>query len=121
MKQFRFVMGSDRYDDCAAFYGQLLELPVFDEWADPTRGTIWQFSDGLIEVAEPPAGERAAAVTGVFLAIEVDDAQVWHDRLTGRGAVISSPLTTKPWGHHSFGVVDPHGLELVLFEVVGQH
>ncbi len=121
MTQFRFVMGSDRYDECVEFYRNRLELEIFDEWADPTRGTIWRFGDGLIEITEPPVGERAAAVTGVFIAVEVADALVTHDRLAGCGVEIASPLATKPWGHHSFSIIDPNGLELVLFEIVGQH
>jgi uncharacterized glyoxalase superfamily protein PhnB len=121
VSQFRFVMGSDRYDDSVAFYGGRLGLAVFDEWTEPTRGAIWRLADGLVEVAEPPAGEPAPVVGGVFLAVEVDDAQARHDELVARGVEITSPLAVQPWGHRSFEITDPNGLHLVLFEVIGEH
>ena len=121
MSQFRFVMGSDRYDDSVAFYGGLLGLEVFDEWTEPTRGTIWRLADGLVEVAEPSPGEHAMAVAGVFLAVEVDGAQARQDDLAALGVEITAPLAVQPWGHLSFEITDPNGLRLVLFEVLASH
>ena len=103
------------YDTTLEFYGKTLSLTVHDSWDDNGRGTIFDCAGGQIEVFEAPPG-GAARPSGVMIAYEVDDSTSWHDRLVADGVTITQDLAVMPWGHRSFGVTDPNGVPVILFE-----
>jgi predicted enzyme related to lactoylglutathione lyase len=110
--EFRVVRITDRFDDVCRFYGRALGWPVTRQWDDGGRGRIFGFgADGRIEVIEGAAEQ----LSGVFLSIEVDDADAFHDRLVAADVTITQRLGDQPWGHRNFAVIDPEGLQLVFF------
>ena len=50
------------------------------------------------------------AGSGVWLAMEVDDADREFQRLRGLGAPIVLPLRDEPWGDRHFALQDPSGI-----------
>lgn len=117
MGDFRFIFVAADYDTTIAFYRDTLELAVHDSWDDHGRGTIFDCADGQIEVFEA-AGPEDLPPTGVRIAYEVADATVWHDKLAAKNVPITQELGIQPWGHRNFGITDPDGIPVILFEVL---
>lgn len=109
------VFTAVEYDTTIDFYAKTLALAVHDSWDDHGRGTIFQCGGGQVEVIEAAPG-AADPPSGVLVAYEVDDAQVFHDQLASQGVAITQALAVMPWGHRSFGVTDPNGVGIVCFE-----
>jgi catechol 2,3-dioxygenase-like lactoylglutathione lyase family enzyme len=53
---------------------------------------------------EPFAGK------GVYLTIEVDDVDAWHQRLRSQGVPVKVDLRDEPWGDRHFAIEDPNGI-----------
>ena len=109
------VFTAAHYDTTIDFYGKTLALAVHDSWDDHGRGTIFDCADGQVEVFEAPPG-GADPPTGVIIAFEVPDATEHHDRLVADGVAITQDLAVMPWGHRSFGITDPNGIPVIMFE-----
>jgi uncharacterized glyoxalase superfamily protein PhnB len=56
-----------------------------------------------------PASHSGRA-SGVLIAVEVDSADVLHERAVALGLPIVQPLRTEEWGQRHFITVDPNGL-----------
>lgn len=65
-----------------------------------------------------PPGPDAFSGRGVFLTLQVDDANAEHGRLQGLGAPIVYPLRTEPWGQARFALTDPAGTWIDIVEQV---
>jgi predicted enzyme related to lactoylglutathione lyase len=113
--ELRIVRPTDRFDEAAAFYGELLGWPVTRQWDEPERGRIFGYGDtGRVELLEAASTD---AVTGLLVSIEVDDVDALAVRLTGRVPITRAPAD-QPWGHRNFGIIDPTGLPIVFFHVL---
>ncbi len=55
---------------------------------------------------------------GVFLGIEVDDADLVFEELRAQGHRIVVPLTNEPWGRRHFGILDPNGVPIDIYSHV---
>jgi catechol 2,3-dioxygenase-like lactoylglutathione lyase family enzyme len=117
MGELRVVRHTDRFEDGCRFYGEILGWPVTKQWDDPEPGRIFGYGESA-RVELLAVGPDEADSTGGLIAVEVDDAAAVHDALHLAGVEIRQPLTEQPWGHRNFGVVDPTGLTVVLFEVI---
>lgn len=49
---------------------------------------------------------------GVEIVLEVDDTDVWHERVSASGHPILEPLQDRPWGLRDFRIADPDGYYL---------
>jgi uncharacterized glyoxalase superfamily protein PhnB len=47
---------------------------------------------------------------GVWIAVDVEDAQAEYRRIRAMGVPIEVPLRDEPWGDRHFVVVDPNGI-----------
>lgn len=116
-QQFRYVVVSGAFDASVDFYEGVLGLERVGGWdRDDGRGAL--LSAGGNAVVEVIEGRDPPSARGVFLAVEVDDADTWHDHLKGCGVEMEVPLHNEPWGHRAFTVRDPDGLSIVLYQVV---
>lgn len=115
MAEFRVVLHTDRMQECAHFYGEMLGFPVAKQFPG---GLIFGIGpDARIELLEVDG--PAPTPNGVFVSIECDEIAGYHDRAVAAGWSISQPPTTQPWGHHNFSLMDPNGFLLIFFEVTG--
>jgi uncharacterized glyoxalase superfamily protein PhnB len=107
------------------FYEHDLGLTVIEEWDDgpANRGAICAITGGgtlevltLDDVAQPDLKPHNLQVV-----IQVDDVQVWHDHLAGKGVPITRGIEEQEWGHRSFGVDDPEGLRVWFVQDLNQN
>jgi catechol 2,3-dioxygenase-like lactoylglutathione lyase family enzyme len=124
--EFRFVYFTPRYEETIAFLRDSLGLPVAQAWealdSDDHRGTVFAAGSGFIEVMENEALARGPSDTasgGPFAAVEVEDVDALHARVTAKGVPLHYPLADKPWGHRGFSVRDPNGVEIAFYGVIG--
>lgn len=117
------IVNVDDFELVTAFYRNVLGLQVEKSWTAPAgSGMIFEISPGTtVEFAGPPYAERRdrTPAIGVELMIEVDDAPAWRDRLRVAGVPIERDLIENPWGDRSFGVDDPSGRRVWIFERIG--
>jgi uncharacterized glyoxalase superfamily protein PhnB len=106
-----------------AFYRDDLQLAVLESWRrdDDDRGTLFSAGAGVIEVLFLARGQASShrfddrPPQGVFMAIETADVDSVHELAVARRLTIQRPLTTQPWGHRSFCLLEPNGLTLYVF------
>jgi catechol 2,3-dioxygenase-like lactoylglutathione lyase family enzyme len=113
--ELRVVRVTDRFDEACRFYGETLRWPVTREWDDGpgSRGRIFGYGDvGRIELMDGPP----EPVRGVMLSIEEQDVVALHARLVAANVAIDRGVADQPWGHRSFAVTDPAGIQLVFFQ-----
>jgi len=114
------IINVEDFDSITSFYRDVLELPVHKSWDGPGGpGMIVEVGpDATIELVGPPYAERTdrAPARGVEVMIGVDDAADWLDRLAAAGVMIRRALLENPWGGRSFGIDDPSGRRVWIFE-----
>ena len=124
MSEFRFVYNSDKYMETVAFYRDELGLPLLDSWDEGSeaRGGVFQASGGIIEVLEHPTSRGHEWVVyppvlpiGVSLAFEVDDIELWYQRVRERNLPIKTELASFNWGQRGFALFEPNGLVIFLY------
>ena len=59
------------------------------------------------------------APQGAWVAIETEDVDAWYSQVLEKGLPIKEQLTDQAWGHRSFRLVDPDGIELFVFSKIG--
>lgn len=109
------------FDASVRFYQDLLGLERLKSWARDTGcGVILRAGPGrTIELLGAPPGKVQAVdrlPRGVTLWVRVDDVDEWYARLQAAGAPIARELADDPWGTRSFGLDDPDGTRVWLFE-----
>lgn len=56
----------------------------------------------------------------VEIYLQVDDVEVFHNRVKKNGVKISDPLTLQWWGDRTFKVLDPNGYEIWFYTNVAE-
>jgi catechol 2,3-dioxygenase-like lactoylglutathione lyase family enzyme len=120
--ELRVVRRTDHFDEACRFYGEVLGWPTTKEWpteGDNPRGRIFGFgSSARVELLEVPLG-AADPVHGVELSVQVDDASAVAQCIEAAGLVLTVAVRDTPWGHRACSIVDPSGVRVTLFEVLG--
>ena len=65
---------------------------------------------------ETTAATRKISPEPITVAVEVDNVGAQLEKMVGCGVEITSEIATMPWGHRSFSVRDPDGLEISFFQ-----
>src|SRR5262249_56583785 len=105
----RVLVGTTGYAGSTAFYREVLEFPVQEEWdGSDGRGTLFDAGGGVIEVMEDSPHHPAEAPRGVRVSIEVGGVDRLHTRLAEAGVVPTDPLAHPPSGHRSLPISDPN-------------
>lgn len=63
-----------------------------------------------------PPGPEPFGGTGICFELQVDDAAAAHATVVATGATIDYPLTAEPFGQRRFGLRDPSGLWVDVYE-----
>ena len=128
VKELRLVVTAGDYEAALAFYRDVLGLPERAAFTSPGgRVTILEAGRATLEIADPPhaayidqveVGERVAG--HVRVAFEVADAEQATDAAQTAGArVVARPVLT-PWNSRNARLEGPAGLQLTLFEELGE-
>lgn len=122
--ELRIVRFTSAFDAACHFYGELLGWPVTHQWPATDgagRGCLFGYGDtARIEFIEraDDTDDLNDMVNGIFVSLEVADVVAVHDRLAEAGVPILRSLADMTWGHRSFAVHDPTGIELVHFQSI---
>ena len=116
LPEFRFYYFTNRYLETISFYKEFFEMVKSWDNGPLQSGTVFRSPNGtgLIEIEE---GEQAP-VLGGGLYMEVDDVDVWYEKLQKKNVQIIQPLSRKSYGHYSVKFEDPNGLSIGLFRNV---
>jgi uncharacterized glyoxalase superfamily protein PhnB len=72
---------------------------------------------GKVEVDQIEVGRR---ISGQFrFALQVDDLEAAVQRLLAKGVLMVHPPVVTPWGDYNVRMQDPDGLQVTLFQTVG--
>ena len=126
VREFRIGFHARDYERTTSYYRDGLGLPVVESWdhGPDAQGSLFQAGSGLIEVLKLPSQQEPDSVwdfrepQGVWIAIEADDVDAWYAAVVEKGLPIKEPMTNQEWGHRSFRLVDPNGIEVYVFSKV---
>jgi predicted enzyme related to lactoylglutathione lyase len=126
--QMRLVVEADDYDEAVRFYRDVLgleqELQLHGDQGENV--TILQAGRATLEISNPAqvdyidrveVGERVSPRLRV--AFEVVDASGTTTHLADAGAQVLAPPTRTPWDSLNSRLEGPAGLQLTLFEELG--
>ncbi|MBA2631405.1 MAG: VOC family protein [Chloroflexi bacterium] len=123
----RLVVTADDYDAALIFYRDVLGLAELGAFtAEGGRVTILDAGRATLELTDPlhaayidrvEVGERVAG--HVRVAFEVNDTRSATERLTDAGARLIAPPVVTPWNSLNSRLDALAGLQLTLFEELG--
>ncbi|MER7503333.1 VOC family protein [Nonomuraea pusilla] len=127
VRELRLVVTAEDYEQALTFYRDVLGLPGRAAFSSKGgRVTILEAGRATLEITDPPhaayideveVGRRVAG--HIRVAFEVDDAAAGTARLAEAGAeVVAEPART-PWNSLNSRLEGPAGLQLTLFEELG--
>ena len=85
------------------------------------KGTMFRAASGCIEILKLPQVSDSdstwdyRAPQGAWMGIETGDVDSWYERVLEKGLPIREELMNQEWGHRSFRLVDPDGIEIYVF------
>jgi tRNA(Arg) A34 adenosine deaminase TadA/predicted enzyme related to lactoylglutathione lyase len=128
VKQLRLVVEAEDFDEAVVFYRDVLGLPVeFAERDGDAHVVAVRAGRATLELVNPAQRrlidglEVGREVSRKFrVAFEVDDSAAATDRLVAAGAELLAPPTRTPWGSLNARLEGPGGLQLTLFQELGE-
>jgi predicted enzyme related to lactoylglutathione lyase len=127
--QLRLVVTADDYDDAIGFYRDVLGMGELAVWSSPDGGRVTLLDAGraTLEITDPAnaafidqveVGRRVAG--HVRVALEVEDARAGTEAAVAGGASLVAAPTETPWRSLNARLQGPAGLQLTLFEELGE-
>jgi tRNA(Arg) A34 adenosine deaminase TadA/predicted enzyme related to lactoylglutathione lyase len=128
VKQLRLVVEAEDFDEAVVFYRDVLGLPVeFAERDGDAHVVAVRAGRATLELVNPAQRrlidglEVGREVSRKFrVAFEVDDSAAATDRLVAAGAELLAPPTRTPWGSLNARLEGPGGLQLTVFQELGE-
>jgi lactoylglutathione lyase len=127
VRELRVCVTAEDYEEALRFYRDVLGLREVAAFAGRGRVTILEAGRATLELLEPEhaefvdeveVGRRVAG--HVRVAFEVDDARETTVRLVSAGAEVIAEPTTTPWNSLNARLEGPAGLQLTLFQELGE-
>ena len=123
--QFRCAFFSDEYEKTVDFYKNVLRFAVAESWdrAADDKGTTFLAGSGMIEVLTAPQEDEdwiwsRERPRGFAIVIELDDVDAFYGELKKGQVSMAKEIANMPWGHRSFRVADPNGVQLYFFSEI---
>jgi lactoylglutathione lyase len=127
VRELRVCVTAEDYDEALRFYRDVLGLREVAAFSGRGRVAILEAGRATLELLEPEHAEFVdevevgRAVAGhIRLALEVEDARETTTRLAAAGAEIVAEPTKTPWNSLNARLEGPAGLQLTLFEELGE-
>jgi uncharacterized glyoxalase superfamily protein PhnB len=117
------VIVTDKVKACRDFYVRYLDFEVIFEaswfvYLKSEEGCPAGIAFMSPDHPSHPPSPRAYDGNGMFLTLQVENAEKALERLTNFGAPIVYPLKVELWGQRRFGLTDPSGLWVDIVEQV---
>lgn len=128
VRELRLVVTVEDYDDALRFYRDVLGLPERGAFTSPDGGrvTILEAGRATLELTDPVNAEFIDAVEvgrrvagHIRVAFEADDSEAATRALAAAGATVVAEPTRTPWDSLNARLEAPGGLQLTLFEELG--
>ena len=128
VREMRLVVTAEDYDDALRFYRDVLGLPELAAFSSAGgHVTILDAGRATLELTDPVHAayidqvEVGGRVAGhIRVAFQVDDARAATARLEAAGAAVIAPPVVTPWRSLNARLDAPAGLQLTLFEELGE-
>ncbi|HZQ66244.1 MAG TPA: VOC family protein [Gaiellaceae bacterium] len=129
VRQLRLVVTAEDYDEALRFYRDALGMAELAVWSSPDGGRVTLLDAGraTLEITDPSnaafidqveVGRRVAG--HIRVALEVDDARAATATAAAAGATVVAEPTRTPWSSLNARLEAPAGLQLTLFEELGE-
>jgi methylmalonyl-CoA/ethylmalonyl-CoA epimerase len=126
--ELRVALTAREYERLVRFYCDGLGLETTQVWpSDQGRAVILDMGRATLEVFDEKqaatidqleAGQRLSGQ--VRLALQVPDLNAAMERLLSNGAILVHPPVVTPWGDRNVRLQDPEGMQVTLFQVLGE-
>jgi lactoylglutathione lyase len=127
VRQLRLVVTAEDYDEALRFYRDILGMTEQEAYSSPDgRVSILDGGRATLELTEPShaafidrveVGRRVAG--HIRVALEVGDSQAVTRTLAEAGATVIAEPTRTPWNSLNARLEGPAGLQLTLFQELG--
>jgi len=105
-----------RLDESVRFYRDVIGLRLVEEWSDMGRGALFEASTTaqieLVEMEAVPNVDEPRTTVG----LRITSADAVYERALAAGAKIKAPPRTRDWGMYGFGMFDPNGVPVNIYE-----
>lgn len=129
IRQLRLVVTAEDCSEAVAFYRDVLGMGQLAVWASPDGGQVTLLDAGraTLEITDPrnaafvdevEVGRRVAG--HIRVALEVDDSRAATSSAVAAGADLVAEPTETPWRSLNARLEGPGGLQLTLFEELGE-
>ena len=128
VRELRLVVTAEDYDAALRFYRDVLGLHERAAFvSEGGRVSILEAGRATLELTDPPhaayidrveVGRRVAG--HIRVAFEVDDAEATLEALHAAGATVIAEPTRTPWDSLNARLEAPAGLQLTLFQELGE-
>ncbi|MEU8225070.1 VOC family protein [Kribbella sp. NPDC048915] len=128
VKELRLVVTVDDYDAAVTFYRDVVGLPERESYStEDGRVMILDVERATLELADRNQAEFidrvevGRRVAGKYrVALEVEDSAATTQLLAGNGATVIAEPTRTPWNSLNARLETPGGIQLTLFEELGE-
>ena len=127
VRQLRLVVTAEDYDEALRFYRDILGMTEQEAYSSPDgRVSILDGGRATLELTEPShaafideveVGRRVAG--HIRVALEVGDSRAVTKTLADAGATVIAEPTRTPWNSLNARLEAPAGLQLTLFQELG--
>ena len=128
VRELRVAVTAEDYDEALAFYRDVLGLRERAAFSsEDGRVTILEAGRATLELLDPThaayvdqveVGHRVAG--HIRIALEVDDCEAMTTGLAEGGATVIAEPTRTPWNSLNARLEAPAGVQLTLFEELGE-
>ena len=127
VSELRLVVTTPDYEAAVRFYRDTLGLDQLAVWESPGgHVTLLAAGRATLEIMDPANAEHVDAVEvgrrvagEIRVGFQVPDAAAATDRLAAAGAEVIAAPTRTPWNSLNARLSGPAGLQLTLFEELG--
>lgn len=124
--QFRCCFYTKKFEETLAFYREGLGFLIADSWnRNPDdKGVVFQAASGMIEFLvmpkkkEPIFAWGKSKPQGMMIVIETGNIDEFYKRVKSKKLEIHEKIKNRKWGHRTFIIRDPNGVELYFYEEI---
>lgn len=120
INQVSFGFTTNKVRETKEFYEKYLGAKTIFEKEGYVNVQLGDGSTVLgIEAPQSPK-DKPSNSAGWGLGITVDDVDKVYKEITRKKLKIEMPLKDHPWGERGFGIKDPNGLTIYIYEITGE-